>query len=190
MIVALDEKGYYCLDSTHCQIQITDDIHIKSLLCIENSKLINFIYNFLVSESNRVFAQVKTVYLKKLPIVLPKEEALFIEKADFMLQLSEKLAKKIQTFFDRVNANFEIDKWTKKMSLFYQYDFKTFIGELKKKKIKLSLLQQDEWQEYFNIYRQIIAEIRTEIHEVEHEIDTMVYDLYGLTKEEIKIVNT
>ena len=39
-----------------------------------------------------------------------------------------------------------------KIKQFYDYDFKTFLAELKKKKIKLSLLQQDELEEYFDDY--------------------------------------
>jgi len=40
-------------------------------------------------------------------------------------------------------------KQLKKLESFYQHDFKTLVAELKKQKINLSLLQQDEWEEYF-----------------------------------------
>jgi len=44
-------------------------------------------------------------------------------------------------------------KLSKKLKEFYNYDFKIFVSELKKKKVVLSLLQQDEWEEYFNSYK-------------------------------------
>ena len=70
----------------------------------------------------------------------------------------------------------------------YNYDFKTFVSEIKKQKIKLSLVQQDEWEEYFNAYRNEINQLQEEINRTDKEIDQMVYELYGLSEEEIAIV--
>jgi len=68
------------------------------------------------------------------------------------------------------------------------FDFKTFISELKKQKIKLSLTQQDEWENYFDAYKKEINELQTQISQTDNEIDKMVYELYELTEEEILIV--
>ena len=46
-----------------------------------------------------------------------------------------------------------IEKFSNKLKEFYKYDFKTFLSELKKKKITLTLQQQDEWEPYFNEYK-------------------------------------
>ena len=54
--------------------------------------------------------------------------------------------------------------------------------------IKLSLVQQDELEEYFNIYKNEINQLQNEINTTDEEIDQMVYELYGLTDDEIKIV--
>ncbi|MEA1973817.1 MAG: hypothetical protein U9N34_11075, partial [Candidatus Cloacimonadota bacterium] len=64
----------------------------------------------------------------------------------------------------------------------------TLLSELKKKKIKLTLSQQDEWEEYFENYKNEITELQKKIDKTDKEIDNMVYELYGLTKEEIEIV--
>ena len=45
----------------------------------------------------------------------------------------------------------------------------------------VSLVQQDEWEAYFNAYK-------TELTELQREIDAMVYELYGLSDEEIAII--
>ena len=63
-----------------------------------------------------------------------------------------------------------------------------FLSELNKKKIKLSLIQQDEWAEYFNSYKTEINNLQTEISQTDKKIDQMVYELYELTKEEIAII--
>jgi len=63
-----------------------------------------------------------------------------------------------------------------------------FIKELGKKKIKLSLSQEAEWEDYFSQEQQKAVAIKQQIDTTDKEIDQMVYELYGLTEEEIAIV--
>ena len=42
--------------------------------------------------------------------------------------------------------------------------------------------------EYFNSQKEIVKKLKTAINKTDKEIDQMVYELYGLTKEEIEIV--
>lgn len=81
-----------------------------------------------------------------------------------------------------------MESLSKKLEAFHLYDFKTFLDELKKKKVTLSLKQQDEWEEYFNEHKEKILELQSQINQNDREIDQLVYRLYGLTEEEIKIV--
>jgi hypothetical protein len=71
---------------------------------------------------------------------------------------------------------------------FYNYDFKSLISELKKQSVELSLVKQDELDEYFNSYKTEINEIQSLIEESDKDLDEMVYKLYDLTQEEIKTV--
>ena len=59
---------------------------------------------------------------------------------------------------------------------------------MKKQKISLSLAQQDEWEDYFNQYKTDCNTLSAQIAATDKEIDGMVYELYGLTEEEIKVV--
>ena len=63
-----------------------------------------------------------------------------------------------------------------------------FIKELAKKKIKLSLADEAEWEEYFNAESKKVLELKSKIDATDKEIDQMVYKLYDLTEEEIAIV--
>ena len=63
-----------------------------------------------------------------------------------------------------------------------------FIKELGKKKIKLSLSQEAEWEDYFSQEQQKAVVLKQQIDTTDKEIDQMVYALYGLTEEEIAIV--
>jgi hypothetical protein len=155
-----------------------------------NSKLLNFIYQNISQEKGRTFAEVKKVYLSKLPIKIVDDNVQFslIEKADKMLELNQQLQDKKNKFLNRVRDNFEPEKSTKKLDAFYDFEFKDFVSELKKQNIKLSLLQQDEWEDYFTAYKSEINKLQSEIAATDKAIDQMVYELYGLTEDEIKIV--
>ena len=105
-----------------------------------------------------------------------------------MLSLNSQLQEKRTRFLHRLNENFEGIKITTVLQTFDQLDFKGFVAELKKQKIKLSLVQQDEWEEYFNKYREACQELTSQIAVTDNEIDQRVFDLYGLTPEERDIV--
>ena len=67
-------------------------------------------------------------------------------------------------------------------------DFAGFLAELKKKKVKLSLEEEAEWMDYFTKKKSEALALQSEIDRLDREIDEMVYDLYGLTEEERKVV--
>ena len=91
-------------------------------------------------------------------------------------------------FLHRLSDNLEGVKTTTALQTFDTMDFKGFVAELKKQKIKLSLSQQDEWEEYFNKRVVECRELSAQIKATNEEIDTKVFDLYGLTEEERRII--
>ena len=189
----------FCLDFTNAgfsgarvfAITIDNELFdVKYVLCILNSKLIKLYLQSFSSLKNGGFYSYSSNILNKTPIkhISQNEQQVFILLADKIYNLSKDYKQKRNKFLNRINDNFEIGKISKKLEVFYNYDFKTFIAELKKQKIKLALVQQDEWEEYFNIYKNEINQLQDEINTTDNEIDQMVYKLYGLTEEEIKIV--
>jgi hypothetical protein len=123
LVGAYDDKGYFSLDSTHVQVIIDQNYSLKFILALFNSRLLNYYYNDRVNESGRVFAQVKIVVLKTLPIKI----------TDAAKQ------KPFITLVDRILA------------------------------VKGRNLHADTSKE-------------------ESAIDEMVYKLYGLTEEEVRVV--
>ena len=104
------------------------------------------------------------------------------------IQQVGQLLEKRTRFLHRLSENFEGIKITTALQTFDQLDFKGFVAELKKQKIKLTLDQQDEWEDYFNQYRHTCQELSEKIKATDNEIDNKVFDLYGLTQEEREIV--
>jgi hypothetical protein len=168
-----------------------DKLNPKYLLALINSQLINFYhkYRFLDLEKE-LFQKILIANCKQLPIkiISLEEQNSFIEKVDSILLLFENLKIKKTKFLTRLIDNFNIEKITKKIDGFYNYDFKSLISELKKQSVELSLVKQDELDEYFNSYKTEINEIQSLIEESDKDLDEMVYKLYDLTQEEIKTV--
>ena len=215
LIVAFDDQKNYTLDSTHCQIVLTERCNIKTLLCIENSKLLNFIYNFLVNEGKRTFAQVKTVNLKKLPIRIPdlNTQIIFEQEADIVIALSSDLGKVLNKFKKYFSSVFNLGKLSRKLDSWHLLDFNDFIKELNKaikaanKQREKDALEKEapvpssavetltkkdefEWLDLFEENKKKAQDIQAQINTTEQEIDQMVYKLYGLTEEEIRIVES
>jgi hypothetical protein len=127
---------------------------------------------------------------KNFPIktILKEEQKPFIEKADLMLSLNKELQELSQKFQSTIQRRFEINDLPKKLEEWYNLSYAAFINELGKKKIKLSLSDEAEWETYFTQEAAKALEIKSKIEATDKEIDKMVYVLYGLTEEEIMVV--
>jgi hypothetical protein len=108
--------------------------------------------------------------------------------AETMLSLNANLQQKRQRFLRRLQDNLGIAKVTAALERFEELDFKAFVAELKKQKVALSLVQQDEWEDYFTQYKAACNALTAQIAVTDKEINQMVYQLYGLTEDEIKVL--
>lgn len=162
----------------------------KSIMSILGSKLLSFYFRFNYSEFDELFPKVKLQHFKSFPIsknlsvidlkLQSITEVLLILKNDFQEQ-----TKKFQRTLQR---KFELEDLPKKLEEWYLLSYSDFIKELAKKKIKLSLSDEAEWEEYFNTESKKALEVKSKIDATDKEIDQLVYKLYDLTEEEIKIV--
>ncbi len=166
----------------------SDNYNLKFLLCILNSKLIDFYFKIMISDGLNVFPD----NIRKLPIVKtsPKKQQKLINKANEMLILTEEFFSNKYKFLRLLKANFSINKPTKKLDSFYQLTFEEFKGELERlSKTKLSYRQQDELIDVFDKYKEELLELQKKIVDTDNEIDEMVFDLYGLKEEKDIIRN-
>jgi len=187
IIATYDDMQFICRDNLYVLRDDTNRYSLKALLALLNSKFITWYYrSFINPEVGKTLAQVKRTHLLQLPIpIIDDNLSLY---TDTMLTLHVKLQEKRSQFLRRLSENLEGVKITSALQTFDTMDFKGFVAELKKQKIKLTLSQQDEWEEYFN---QHVAECQTlsaQIKATDNEIDNKVFDLYGLTEEERRIV--
>ena len=124
------------------------------------------------------------------PFILPKDDSKddFQKISKFVIFLSIKLYELSQKFQRTLQRKFALKTLSKKLEDWYLLSFTDFVKELKKKKIKLSLSEEAEWEDYFLVEQQKALELKAKIDTTDKEIDQMVYELYGLTEEEIEIV--
>jgi len=92
-------------------------------------------------------------------------------------------------FLARVKQNFSLEKLSKVLDKFYELSFEEFHIELEKlTKQKLSLKEQDEWEDYFIQYKKEVLVLNDKIDKTDREINDLVYDLYGITNGEQKTI--
>ena len=165
------------------------NIDDKFYLALLNSKVMWFFIKNTGSEYSGGYYVFKTNYLKPFPLPeIPDNAEMFIEKADKMLFLNKNLQELSQKFQRLLIRKFELEKLSTKLQDWYLLDFSKFVKELKKAKIKLSLKDEMEWEEIFLEKKEEAEKVKNEIEMTDKEIDGMVYELYGLSEEEIKII--
>ena len=183
-----DETGSICNDKAFIITAKDDTFSIKYLLAILNTKLAKFWIRCICPELGEDRREVRKVYFENFAIPECADQQPFIELADSMLVMNKDLQDKRSRFLRRLQDNMPEVKISGALEEFDSLDFAGFVKELKKQKIKLSLVQQDEWEDYFSQYKAACSELVAKIADTDKEIDTRVYALYGLTEEEIAIV--
>ena len=185
------DKSLYYTQIGFGVIPNADTISVKSLLALINSKLINFYhkYSFLDLEKE-LFQKILIANCKKFPISnrLLKEPNLFNQIIEKMIEFKEEENLLINNFIELFESKLSINKPSKKLQNWNLLDFGSLLKEFKKLKVKLSLEEEAEWMQYFKGQKQKAEIVKTEIEQTEIEIDQMVYELYGLSENEIKIV--
>jgi len=204
-ICTLDIEKYYTLDTVHNGLLINFDFNIKYLLAILNSKLIKFLYESSINEGGKVFAQVKIIYMDPLPIkrASKSEQTPLVDKTDKMIFLNKGLNEKITKFTKYLQSQFQLDKLTRKLENWFELSFGDFIDELNKaiktinkERVKnqlqpikeLTKLDEMDWIDVFETKKAEAQALKQQINTTDREIDAMVYELYGLSEEEIAIV--
>ena len=160
---------------------------VRFYLTILNSRLVSYFYNLYYGESN---TNLTKIAFENIPLVNIENinQQPFIEKAAKMLFLNKNLQELSQKFQRLLTRKFELEKLSIKLQDWYLIEFSEFVKELKKAKIKLSLNEEMEWEKVFMEEKKKTLDIKNEIELIDKEIDGMVYELYGLSEEEIKII--
>ena len=190
LIAAYDENNYYFDTLVHGIYEKYEKYNLLSLLSIINSKPATFFYQILHNIKGKVFAKISLDNLKNFPIpeINQDQQQPFIENANHMLELNNQFVSQTNKFIRFIESSYNPKNTSNKLKEFYTLEFGQFLTELKKQKVGLSKKDEYELMEIFEAEKDKATKLKTRIDRTDHEIDHMVYDLYGLTDEEIKIV--
>lgn len=173
-------------------LKITDkDFNAFYVLSVINSKLFSFLKTTgSTSASKDDFSQLTLSDIRSIPI-----KKISIDAQQPMIQCSEQILLLIKDFeilsgkFQRnLQREFSLETLPKKLQNWEQLSYADFLKELAKQKVTLSLSQKSEWEDYFENEKKKVLEIKSQIDATDKVIDQMVYELYGLTEEEIGII--
>jgi D-Tyr-tRNAtyr deacylase len=161
---------------------------LKSLLCVLNSKLMNHFYINKYKSTKKVFSEIQASTVKLLPIAEITNESSFTKLANSILELKIKFNEVKSKFFLLLMSDFNLQKISRKIEDYYTLNWPEFEKELNKNKINLLGVQKEDWLDRFDRFKKQALDLKTQIDQTDREIDSMVYALYGLTEEEIAIV--
>ena len=185
----IDKNKLLCAVTTNVIYETKNNYSMEFVLALLNSKLINY----WMKKTFPTGLDITINRLEEIPIPVSdvSHEQIRValsSLADKMLTLNVDLQKSVQRFLKRVQENLNPAKISSTLENFYTLEFADFVKELAKQKVKLSLKQQDEWEEYFSEYKTDCVALSEEITATDNEINRLVYKLYDLTDEEIAIV--
>lgn len=192
IIGCFDDNGFINVcDVYNIQSKSNDNYHLLSISSILNSSLINFYYDTKFKSVKKLFPKIPIQNLKLLPIPeyshnIDKELSEITREILTLNQSLLDIKRKVQTL---VCNNLEIEKLPNKLKNWFDLDEKSFVKLLKKISEKnISKLEELDWLNLFDIKKKEVLNLQSEIDKKNREIDQMVYELYSLTEDEIKLV--
>ena len=182
----------------------------NSLLGILNSTLIKAYLNTICVKARGGYLRLKSQYILKIPIPKNYLNASLDNVVNKMIFETSELDNIENKFQKYLKQKFQLEKLSKKLQNWHELAFGDFIKELNKaikanNKLKAKQLAEGvissaveiapltkkdefEWLDLFEENKQKTQALQTQINQTDKEIDQMVYELYGLTEDEIAIV--
>ena len=169
-------------------IILFDNKYMLEILGILNSKLISFYLNNICPKKLGGCIRYNSKNISKTPIIHDSSGKLE-PMVDKIINLNMDFYMKKNKFISRIVDNFNLEKISNKLNLFFELGFNSFIKEIEKSgKDKISLKEQEAWEEYFCEYKQTLSSLTNQINEIDNELNQLVYGLYKLSKDEIRII--
>jgi len=175
------------LPKGHKKFNSETTLSLSYLLGLINSKLMHLYYGSVYGG----FIDVYPSYLKALPIptdVSSKQQSQLEKKVSEILNLHKEIAEQTHIFQTVLQATFGMKKATQKLTNWFELDWADFVKEIKKSKGKIRKKQEFEFMPHFEEQKSKFKDKFYEIEHIDKQIDKLVYKLYDLTSEEIKIM--
>ncbi len=192
-----DESGLLSNDKSFILTALDDSVSLLFLTAVFNSSLAKLWIWYNCPELQGGTREIRKVYFEHFPVPQISKEL-----SDELAQLATSRARATGEL-QRLNAKFQRSV-QRRFAIVAEAEtrghaplsdtplsdisYAEFVAGLRKKKVKLSLSDEAEWEEYFVQEQKKALELKAIIETTDRDIDRMVYQLYGLANDEIKIV--
>ncbi len=184
-----DVEGFYVNNS--CFIISNADVFLSAFL---NSKVFQFYkkLHFVAYGNADEKGRNKLDYNKMVNVPIPflseTQKQVFIEKVTQILLLNKELKALQSKFSNFLLRNFSNIKISKKITEWHLLSEREFLLELEKQKITIPMKEQYAFFDVFSAEQKNAKSVLSQTQTLENQIDKLIYALYGLSEEEIKIV--
>lgn len=181
IIAAVDFEQNLCDKTVHVIVPKTESESVLYLLALLNSQLFDYFYKDISQElEGRTFAQVKTTYIKKLPVIkLDKQIKAIIENIVFYIIALKKSKNESNNYFERL-----IDAIV--YELYFPESIKAAnaeVIELVKKQIP-SISEIKDEQEKLKVIEKVFKKLNESNNEIRNRIIKQ-----NIAVEEVKLIN-
>ena len=159
-------------------------IFLKFILGIINSKLITWYHTKVHPKANATTSIPKILVNDVRNIPIPKatadQQAEIAELVDRIMELKATSQKLVNSFTTLVKTKYEPSTLSKKLQNWPQLESDELLYELKKQKATITLSDQAELLEYFEVEKTKVLELEKQVEVVDTEIEGLVRVLYGV----------
>ncbi|MFX1282467.1 MAG: Eco57I restriction-modification methylase domain-containing protein [Promethearchaeota archaeon] len=183
----IDDKGCY-FSQDIVLILPTDGIDIRYLLSYLNSRICEFYFKIKGKRLGAVYEYYPR-QIEDLPFIKikTKEQKAFVKIVERLLELNKLLSENYFKIKNRIMSAFNIENLNKNFLKFNEKNMIKFFNE-KLEESKLSSIQKNEIKEYILNRFNEINSLEEEISQVEEELNHLIYELYDLNQEEIRLI--
>lgn len=169
----------------------TDDLALLALL---NSKVAWFFWKNMTPELRGGFVRLKSQFVSQLVVpAISKSDGRELENlASRCSDYANAVLSSVDLVHHRILSDLappERQKLTNKLQNFWTLDFTAFRDEIKRAfKTEIPVKDRDGWEKYLAEKSAEVKKLTAEIEAAEREIDALVYRLFDLTPDEIKLL--
>ena len=178
-----DENRFYCVNTAY-MLPVGD----KALMAVLNSQAITFFYEHLSASVRGGYLRFIYQYLVQLPIPPITNPEVLTAHVETMIATKKNLADLRKRVLTLLLTKTGITKASTKLQEWDALTWSELEAEFRKAKVKLSLNDQEELLTYFEQKKAEAAALKATLQATDSAIDGLVYALYGLTAEEIRVV--
>ncbi len=175
-----DDTGVYCNDSMWI-IPASE----KGLVGVLNSKLGWWLISKYCTQIQNGY-QLIWKYFSQIPV--PEKTGELNAPVEKIIRTTGALSAVKETLVQLLQSKYTLPKLSRNLENWPTLDYKGFLKELKKAKVQLTLAEEAEWLAYFNEQKAKATALQQQITATDKQIDALVYELYGLTEEEVRVV--